>query len=135
MLVQGSLFAITGKASDAVHTITSGLSAWRATGATVWMPTYLSYLARAYAELGQFDEASRCISEAIVAVQTTNEKLYEADIHDKMAGEIALPVAKPDAVKAEACFERALSLRVEQEGKVLGATRSDEHVAAVAFSG
>ena len=40
MLVQGCLFAITGRASDAVRTITSGLSAWRATGTTVWMPTY-----------------------------------------------------------------------------------------------
>ena len=65
MLVQGCLFAITGRASDAVRTITSGLSAWRATGTTVWMPTYLSYLTRAQAELGQFDEASRCISEAL----------------------------------------------------------------------
>ena len=69
MLVQGCLFAITGKASDAVRTITSGLSSWRATGTTVWMPTYLSYLTRAHAELGQFDEASRSISEAIIAVQ------------------------------------------------------------------
>jgi tetratricopeptide (TPR) repeat protein len=54
MLVQGCLFATTGKASDAVRTITSGLSSWRATGATVWIPTFLSYLTRAHAELGQF---------------------------------------------------------------------------------
>jgi predicted ATPase len=116
MLLQGSLFAIAGKASDAVRTITSGLSAWRAMGATVWMPTYLSYLTRAYAELGQFDEASRCISEAIVAVQTTNENWYEADIH-RIAGEIALKSPKPDAVKAEAYFERALSVARQQQAK------------------
>ena len=116
MLVQGCLFAIAGKASDAVRTITSALSAWRATGATVWMPTYLSYLTRAYAELGQFDEASRCISEAIVAVQTTNESWYEADIH-RIAGEIALKSPEPDAVKAEAYFERALSVARQQQAK------------------
>jgi class 3 adenylate cyclase/predicted ATPase len=115
-LVQGCLFAIAGKASDAVRTITSGLSAWRATGTTVWMPTYLSYLTRAYAELGQFDEASRCISEAIVAVQTTNESWYEAEIH-RIAGEIALKSLKPDAVKAEAYFERALSVARQQQAK------------------
>ena len=90
MLVQGCLFAITGRASDAVRTITSGLSAWRATGTTVWVPTYLSYLTRAQTELGQSDEASRCISEALIVVQTTNESWYEADIH-RIAGEIALP--------------------------------------------
>ena len=116
MLVQGCLFAIAGKASDAVRTITSGLNAWRATGTTVWMPTYLSYLTRAYAELGQFDEASRCICEAIVAVQTTNESWYEADIH-RIAGEIALKSPKPDAVKAEAYFDRALSVARQQQAK------------------
>jgi class 3 adenylate cyclase/predicted ATPase len=116
MLVQGCLFAIAGKASDAVRTITSGLSAWRATGTTVWVPTYLSYLTRAYAELGQFDEASRCIGEAIVAVQTTNENWYEADIH-RIAGEIALKSPKPDAVKAEAYFERALAVAHQQQAK------------------
>jgi predicted ATPase len=116
MLVQGCLFAITGRASDAVRTITSGLSAWRATGTTVWMPTYLSYLTRAEAELGQFDEASRCISEAQIAVQTTNESWYEADIH-RIAGEIALKSPKPDAVKAEAYFERALSVARQQQAK------------------
>ena len=56
--------ALTGKASDAVQTITSGIAALRSTGATVWLPLYLSYLARAYAELGQFDDARRSISEA-----------------------------------------------------------------------
>ena len=116
MLVQGCLFAIAGKASDAVRTITSGLSAWRATGTTVWMPTYLSYLTRAHAELGQFDEASRSISEAIIAVQTTNESWYEADIH-RIAGEIALKSPEPDAVKAEAYFERALAVARQQQAK------------------
>jgi hypothetical protein len=45
ILVKGSLLVVTGKASDAVRTITSGLREYRAPGATIWMPTYLSYLA------------------------------------------------------------------------------------------
>jgi class 3 adenylate cyclase/predicted ATPase len=116
MLVQGCLFATTGKASDAVRAITSGLSSWRATGTTVWIPTFLSYLTRAYAELGQFGEASRCISEAIIAVQTTNESWYEIDIH-RIAGEIALKSPEPNAAKAEAYFERALAVARQQQAK------------------
>ena len=46
MLVQGWLFAQIGKASDAVQIITAGISAYRSTGSTMWMPMYLSYLAR-----------------------------------------------------------------------------------------
>ena len=89
MTNQGWLLALTGKASNAVQMITSGITAWRSTGATVWMPLYLSFLARAYAELGQFDDAWRCIGEAMTAMETTKERWCEAEIH-RIAGEIAL---------------------------------------------
>ena len=89
MLRRGCLFAVTGKASDAVQMITSGITALRSTGSTLWLPLYLSYLAAAYAELGQFDDAWRCIGEAITGVETTKESWCEAEIH-RIAGEIAL---------------------------------------------
>jgi hypothetical protein len=63
---QGYLFTLTGRASDAVQTITSGLAAWRSTGATGWLPLSLSYLTRAYAEFGKFDDAWRCIRVSVV---------------------------------------------------------------------
>ena len=114
--MQGCLLALTGKASDAVHMITAGITALRSTGATLWMPLYLSYLARAYAELGQFDDAWRCISEAMTAIETTKEKWCEAEAN-RIAGEIALMSPEPDAAKAEAYFERALSVAREQQAK------------------
>jgi class 3 adenylate cyclase/predicted ATPase len=116
MLTGGWVFAVTGKASDAVSTITSGLTALRSTGATLWMPLFLSYLASAHAELGQFDEAWRCIGEAMTAVETTKERWCEADIH-RTAGEIALLSPERDATKAEACFERALAVAHQQQAK------------------
>ena len=70
---QGCVLAASGKASDAVRMITSGITAWRSTGTTVWRPVYLLYLARSYGELGQLDEASRCISEALTAVRQSKE--------------------------------------------------------------
>ena len=39
---QGSVLAETGKASDAVDQITSGIAAYRSTGATLWLPIWLS---------------------------------------------------------------------------------------------
>ena len=109
MMNQGCVLALTGKASDAVQMITSGITAFRSTGATVLMPLYLSNLARAYAELGQFDDAWRCIGEAMTAVETTKEKWCEAEVN-RIAGEIALKSPEPDAAKAEAYFERALAV-------------------------
>jgi predicted ATPase len=96
--------------------ITSGIAAWRATGSTVYGSMYLSYLARAYAELGQFDDAWRCVGEAMTAVETTKEKWCEADIH-RIAGEIALKSPGPDAAKVEAYFERALAVARAQQAK------------------
>ena len=116
MSMQGCLLALTGKASDAVRMITAGISALRSTGATMWMPLYLPNLARAYAELGQFDDAWRCISEATAAIEMSKEKWYEAEAH-RTAGEVALKSPEPDAAKAEAYFERALSVARAQQAK------------------
>jgi predicted ATPase len=116
MLQQGGLFALTGKAADSVQTIASALIAFRSTGSTFFVPTYLSSLARAYAELGQFDDAWRCIDEATTAVETTKERWCEADIH-RIAGEIALMGPERDAAKAEAYFERALAVARSQQAK------------------
>ena len=63
--MQGYLFALTGKASHAVQRITSGIAALRSAGTAFWMPLHSSYLGRAYAELGQFDDAWGSICEAI----------------------------------------------------------------------
>jgi predicted ATPase len=116
MLMRGSVLALTGKASDGVPIITSGLTAYRSTGATQFMPTFLSYLASAHAELGQFDEAWRCTTEAKVAVEATEERWYEAEVH-RIAGEIALLSPERDSAKAEACFERALAVARQQQAK------------------
>ena len=113
---QGCVLALTGKASDAVHRITSGIAAFRSTGATYFLPTWLSYLAKAYADLGQFDDAWRCIGEAIVAVEKTKERWWEAEVN-RIAGEIALMSPERDTAKAEAYFDRALAVARKQQAK------------------
>jgi predicted ATPase len=96
--------------------ITAGLAIWQSTGTIMWIPLYLSTLTRAYAELGQFAEAWRCVRQALTAVETTKERWYEADVH-RTAGEIALMSPAPDETKAEAFFERALSVARAQQAK------------------
>jgi predicted ATPase len=110
MLNQGSVLALIGKASDAVPMITSGITGFRSTGTTTWIPMYSSYLARAYSGLGQFDDAWRCIDEAMTAVATTKETWSKAEINRTVSLE-------PDAPKAEAYFERALAVARQQQAK------------------
>jgi predicted ATPase len=112
MANQVSVLALTGRASEAIEIFT----AWRTTGSTFWMPLYMPHLARAHGELGQFEEAWRCIGEAMTAVETTKERWCEAEVL-RVAGEIALKSPEPDAAKAEAYFARALAVAREQQAK------------------
>ena len=118
MVVQGGILALTGKASDAVHILTSGITAVRSTGARVSLPSHWSYLAIACAALGQFDDAWRRIGEAMTALETTKERWWEAEVN-RIAGEIALKSSDADAATAEAYFERALLVARQQQARSL----------------
>ena len=115
---KGVLLAVDGNPLDAIKMFISGMAAYRSTGATLYLPQHLSYLASAYAEVSQFEEAWRCISEAMTAVETTKERWCEAEVN-RVAGEIALLSPEPDAAKAEAHFERALAVARQQQAKSL----------------
>ena len=116
MSMQGCVLAVTGRAADAVQMVTSGITAWRSTGSTVFMPLYLSYLARAHAELGQFENAWCCIDEAMTAAQKSKERWHEAEIY-RLAGEIAVRSSSPDVAKAAEYFERGLAIARKQQAK------------------
>src|SRR5262249_35844935 len=116
IMAQGYLMVMTGKAANAVQMITSGLTAYRSTGATLFMPQHLTNSARARSELGQFDDAWRCIGEATTAVETTKERWWQAELH-RVAGKIALLSPERDAAKAEVYFERALAIARQQQAK------------------
>ncbi len=115
-LNKGWVSALIGKPSDAVQAITSGLTAFRATGANNWTSVYLSYLATSYADLDQFDDAWRCIGDAISTIEATKETWFEAETN-RIAGEIALKSLRPDGAKAEGYFERALTTSRKQQAK------------------
>jgi class 3 adenylate cyclase/predicted ATPase len=113
---RGVLFAETGNASDAVRAITSGMTSLRSTGAALYQPWHLCHLAMAYAELGQPDDARRCIDDAIDKAEKSMEKASEAEVN-RIAGEIALKSPAPDTEKAEKHFEHALAVARQQQAK------------------
>jgi predicted ATPase len=73
-------------------------------------------LARAHAELGQFDDARRRSDEAMMTAETTKERWCEAEVY-RIAGEIALMSPERDVAKAEGHFERALAVARAQQAK------------------
>ncbi len=115
-MMQGPALAAAGAVRDSVHLMASALAAYRATGATLLTANVLSYLARAHANLGQFEDAWRCIGDATDTLDATKERWCEADIL-RTAGEIALQSPERDIAKADAYFERALMVARRQQAK------------------
>jgi predicted ATPase len=116
MCTQGLLLHNAGRTAEAVQKLTSGIAAWRATGASLLTPTRLSWLADSLAELGQFDQAWHCLDEAITAVETSKERWYEAEVY-RVAGEVALKSLEPSTKEARVYFDRALAVARAQRAK------------------
>jgi predicted ATPase len=113
---RGSVLALTGRASAAAEAISAGLNGYRSTGATTWTTAWLSHLALAHAQLGKFDDAWRCIGEAISVTEITKERWFEAEIN-RIAGEIVRLSPEQNATRAEEHFERALAVARKQGAK------------------
>ena len=118
MAHRGCVLALVGKSAEAIQTISSGIDGWRSIGATVFAQFWLSHLALAHANLGKFDEAWRCISEAIIAMETTKERWWEPEVH-RTAGEITLMSPQQGAVKAQWYYDLALRVARQQQAKSL----------------
>jgi predicted ATPase len=116
LMQRGVLLSATGKFPEAVNRLTSGIAAYRAIGARLFLPMYLSHLALAYSETGSLNDARRCIDEGIEMANATKERWYEAEIY-RIAGEIALKSPARDESKAEEYFDRALTVARHQQAR------------------
>ena len=116
MSEQACALVATGDTSAAVHQFKLGMTTLCSTGATLFVPWFLSNLAMAYGDLGELDDAWRHIDEATTTMQTSYQRWCEAETN-RIAGEISLLSPKRDAAKAQSYFERALSVARQQQAK------------------
>ena len=114
--MRGRIFALDRKSLGCSSGDHLGITSLRSTGASLYEPDYLWHLAIAYAELGQPDDARRCIDDAIDKVERSKEKWCEAEVN-RVAGEVALKSLAPDTEKAEKYFDRALAVARQQQAK------------------
>jgi class 3 adenylate cyclase/predicted ATPase len=112
----GVVSALIGEPVDAVSMIGAGIAMWRSTGATASVPFFQSYLAKAHAMLGQFDEAQNHIDQAVATIETTGERVWAAEVR-RLAGEIALLSPRAEATLAQTHFEYALAIARQQQAK------------------
>ena len=116
----GSLYAgagllLQGRTEKGLAAFQTGLDAYRATGAILGLPYYLSILGETFTSLGRFNEAHRVFDEAFALAEKNDERFQEAELH-RLRGELHLAEAH-DEVAAEACFHRAIDIARRQQSR------------------
>jgi serine phosphatase RsbU (regulator of sigma subunit) len=93
----------------------NGLQAYRATGAQLGLPYYLSMLADAWIRAGRFAEAENALSEAIALADKNDERFQEAELY-RLKGELLLAQSN-DQTGAEEWFSRSIGTAERQGSK------------------
>jgi class 3 adenylate cyclase/predicted ATPase len=117
-LIKSWLFVLKGHASEAVTSFSSAIPMFRSTGATIFVPLFLSMRGSAFAQLQQFDQARHCIGEAMALAEASGERWFDAEIH-RIAGEIELDSSERKGDDAQRYFEQALDVARAQQARAL----------------
>jgi len=109
----GWALTMQGHAEKGIPQLKEGLAAWRATGSRFLVPYYLYALADSYRRADQVEEALAVIADGFAAVEETEERWCEAELH-RLKGDLTL---KASPVDAEACFQRAIASARRHDAK------------------
>jgi predicted ATPase len=117
-IMRGWALAMQGQGAEGLTQLCQGLDAYQATGAAFQRPHFLSMLAEVHRSLGQPEAGLTALREALVLVETTGERYYEAELH-RLTGELLLVLSTDNTPEAEACFHQALDIARRQAAKSL----------------
>jgi predicted ATPase len=124
-ILRGWALAQQGQGDAGIAQIHQGLAVAQATGGESFRTYHLTLLAEAYDAVGQPAVGLGALDEALVLVEKTGERFWEAEIY-RLKGELLLEVegagrsdSMPDAESPEACFLGAIEIARRQAGKSL----------------
>jgi class 3 adenylate cyclase/predicted ATPase len=112
----GWTLAMQGQTEDGLTQIQQGLANNRSTGHAVFYPWGLTCLAEAYGQAGQPEAALTVVAEALTVIDTTEERLWEAELY-RLKGTLLLQQSADNAPEAAACFARAMAIAHKQSAK------------------
>ncbi len=93
------------------------IAAFKASGARLRLPYYLSLLAYVCGEAGRAEEGLACIDEALAEARTHNERWWDAELH-RLRGELLL-MHGADVSDVEAALLRAIAIARSQQARSL----------------
>jgi DNA-binding SARP family transcriptional activator/predicted ATPase len=115
-IIEGFVHAELGAGEAGIAQIRRGLAAYGSTGAHLFVPYFLSLLARACLKADQPHEGLRVIGEALERARTTGERVWEAELI-RLEGELRLAAAPDDVADALDCFGRGIEIARRQAAR------------------
>ena len=97
---------LEGRPAEALPLLLKGFRDFRATGAEVRAPCYLSMLGDAYTQSRRFEDAHKVLDEGLPVAEKNDDRFHEAELH-RLKGELLLAEAG-DPTAAETCFRQAI---------------------------
>jgi class 3 adenylate cyclase/predicted ATPase len=119
-----------GQTDQGLERMNQGLKSLQDTGARLWSPTYLTWMAEVHVKMGKVEEGLGLLREAQALIDETSERLWESEVY-RLLGELTLqkfevptckwsPALHPAAQsEAEACFRKAIEIARSQQAKSL----------------
>jgi class 3 adenylate cyclase/predicted ATPase len=107
--------------TEGIALMRGGLDAQLATGASLFRPWFLCYLAEVSGTAGCFEEGLAAVAEAMAIVEKTGERYNEAELH-RLKGDLVLRRSGVEAepgvqTEAEECFRKAIEIARHQEAR------------------
>ena len=118
VFMQGWSLCQQGQVTAGVAHMRTGQDDALATGHKASRTMYYALLGEAYGRIGQLEEASRMLAEALDAVDEGGQRYYEAEVY-RLKGELHLLEPHPDIERAEARFQHAFDIARGQQAKSL----------------
>jgi predicted ATPase len=114
-IMRGWCLGTLGQAEEGIPLLLRGIDIWRATGANLVIPFFLTTLAEVYGMAAQPEEGLNRLAEAAKSVETTTQERWaEAEMH-RMRGTLLLSMHEHAA--AEDSYHHALAVAQRQSAK------------------
>jgi predicted ATPase len=117
-IFRGWALARQGQDEEGRAQVHQGIAAYRATGASLYVPYYCTVLADVCAHLGHTADGLRALAEAHTLTEEQEERWWEAEVC-RLRGVLLLQQPGTSQGEAEAWLQRALDIARRQEGKSL----------------
>jgi predicted ATPase len=111
---QGWTHTEQGRFEEGIALMHRGVATWHTIGLRVQYTQLLAMLTEAYGRAGQAEEGLKLLPEALDAVEKTNERYYEAELH-RLKGELLL--IQGDDTEAEVSFHQAIEIARRQQAR------------------